>query len=276
MLIARQPSTHMRLLALTTAVVTIVAIASLWAGPAGADPALEALRARGSLRVGVKTSAPPFGSFDAAGRPVGFEIDLARLFARVLFDSDTSVQFVPVTTTTRFELLKEGRVDLLIATVTVTDERRSLAELSDPYFMSASLILVRRASKVEQLSDLTGRRIAVVGKSVQQRDVGELEARAFQVEVVSVADGVRAVKSGQADAFVYDDVEVLRIAQVDPELRVTGSPIRARPYAVAARKGDLGLIRWVNGWLARLRRDGSYGDLWRRYFAPYESWLVGS
>ena len=264
------------MLTLTTAIVTIVAVAALWAAPVWADSSLEALRARGSLRVGVKTTVPPFGSLDAAGRPLGFEIDLARLFARVLFDSDTKVQFVPVTTATRFELLKEGRVDLLVATVTATDERRSQAELSDPYFMSASLILVTRASKVEHLSDLAGRRIAVVAKSVQQRDVGELEARAFQVEVASVADGARAVKSGQVDAFVYDDVEVLRIAQADPGLRAVGSPIRARPYAVAARKGDIGLIRWVNGWLARIRRDGSYGDLWRRYFAPYESRLVGS
>lgn len=276
MLTARQPSTHMRPVGFTTAIVAIVAVAALWAGQAWADSSLEAIRARGSLRVGVKTDAPPFGSLDAAGRPVGFEIDLAKLFARVLFDSDRKVEFMPVTTATRFELLKEGRVDLLVATVTVTEARQSQMELSDPYFMSASLILVTRASKVEKLADLAGRRIAVVRSSIQQRDVGNVQPRASLVEVASVADGTRAVKGGQADALVYDDVEVLRIAQADPELRVTGLPIRARPYAVAARKDDTGLIRWVNGWLARIRRDGSYVDLWRRYFAPYESRLVGS
>jgi polar amino acid transport system substrate-binding protein len=264
------------MLTLATAAVTIVALAALWATPAGADSSLDAIRARGSLRVGVKTDAPPFGSLDAAGRPVGFEIDLARLFARVLFDSDTPTQFVPVTTATRFELLKEGRIDLLVATVTATEERRSQVELSDPYFMSGSLILVRRASTVEQLTDLAGRRVAVVPGSIQQRDVGELQSRASLVEVASVAAGARAVRSGQVDAFVYDDVVLLRLAQVDPALRVAGSPIGARPYAVAAGKGNTGLIRWVNGWLAKIRRDGSYGDLWRRYFAPYESRLVGN
>ena len=116
-------------------------------------------------------------------------------------------------------------------------------ELSDPYFMSASLILVTRASKVEKLADLAGRRIAVVRSSIQQRDVGNVQPGASLVEVESVADGTRAVKGGQVDAFVYDDVVVFRIAQVDPELRVTGLPIRARPYAVAARKNDTGLIR---------------------------------
>ena len=53
---------------------------------------------------------------------------------------------------------------------------------------------------------------------------------------------------------MYDDVVLLKLAQADPALRVTGRPIQPRPFAIAARKGDAELIRWVNGWLARMRR----------------------
>jgi hypothetical protein len=81
---------------------------------AHAESALDDIRARGLLRVGVKTDAPPFGSFDEDGRHVGLEIDLARFFARVLFDDDNRAQLVPVTTETRFGKLQAGRVDLLI------------------------------------------------------------------------------------------------------------------------------------------------------------------
>jgi ABC-type amino acid transport substrate-binding protein len=253
------------------AIALVLALATL----AHAESSLDAIRARGVLRVGVKSDAPPFGSLDVRGRAVGFEIDLLRLLARVLFDDDTRVELVPVTTATRFEILKAGRVDLVAATITVTDERRRLAEFSDPYFMSASLILVPRASTAEELADLGGRRVAVVRGSVQERDVAELQSRALLVGVASVAEGARAVKDGQADAFVYDDVVLLEVAQHDPAFRVIGRPIGPRPYAVAARKGDTELIRWVNGWLAKMRRDGSYGELWRRYFAPFESRLVG-
>jgi ABC-type amino acid transport substrate-binding protein len=245
------------------------------AAVAHAESSLDAIRARGVLRVGVKADAPPFGSLDAAGKPVGFEIDLARFFARILFDDDKRIEFVPVTTATRFETLKAGRVDLVAATITATDERRKLAELSDPYFMSASLVLVARASKADELADLGGRRVAAVRGSVQERDAAEVQPRALPVAVESVAAGAQAVKSGQADAFVYDDVVLLRLAQLDSALRVTGRPIRPRPFAVAARKGDAELIRWVNGWLAKMRRDGSYSALWHRYFAPFESRLVG-
>jgi ABC-type amino acid transport substrate-binding protein len=242
---------------------------------AHAASSLDDIRARGLLRVGVKTDAPPFGSFDEGGRHVGFEIDLARFFGRVLFDDDSRVQLVPVTTGTRFGELQVGRVDLLIATVTATEERQSLTELSEPYFISASLLLVAQESRLDRLSDAAGQRVAVVKGSVQERDVAELQSHAMLITVGSVAEGVHAVKSGQADAFVYDDVVLLDLAQRDAALRVTGAPIRPRPYVAAAQKGDTGLIRWVNGWLAKMRRDGSYSRMWRRYFGPFESHLIG-
>jgi len=241
---------------------------------AHAESSLEAIRARGVIRIGVKTDAPPFGFLDGRGRPAGFEVDLARFLGRVLFDDERRTELVPVTTTTRFPALEAGKVDLLIATVTATEERRRELELSEPYFQSASLMLVPAGSGLEGLGDAGGRRIAVVKGSVQERDVAALQPRALLVPVGSVAEGARAVARGQADAFVYDDVVLLTLAQQDPEFRVTGSPIRPRPYVAVARKGDTGLIRWVNGWLARMRRDGSYDAMWHTYFGPFESRLV--
>jgi ABC-type amino acid transport substrate-binding protein len=240
-----------------------------------AGASVDGIRERGVLRVGVKTDAPPFGWRDARGRQAGFEADLARFFARVLFDDERRAEFVPVTTQTRFDALAQGRVDLVIATVTATAERRGQAELSDAYFNSASLLLVRRGSPLRELADAAGRRVAVVDGSIQQRDLAELGPRAIPAVVESVAAGVRGVRSGLVEAFLYDDVVLLGLAQADSSFRVTGAPIRPRPYAVAARKGDTELIRWVNGWLARMHRDGSYTVLWRRYFQPFESRLVG-
>src|SRR5262249_29018480 len=138
-----------------------------------------------------------------------------------------------------------------------------------------SLLLVLAGSPLARLGDASGRRIAVVKGSVQEHDVPELQPHALVIAVDSVADGARAVKMRQIDALVYDDVVLLMLAQHDPRFRVAGSPVRPRPYVVVARKGDTELIRWVNGWLARMRRDGSYGAMWRKYFGPFESHLVG-
>ena len=254
----------------------VLALALACATSAHAESSLDAVRARGLIRVGVKTDAPPFGFIDARGHPVGFEVDLARFFARVLFDDEGRARLVPVTTSTRFAELQAGRVDLLLATVTATEQRRTVAELSDPYFTSGSLILVARDTRLGTLGEAAGRKVAVVKGSVQEADVAELQPRAILITVGSLAAGAHAVRSGQADAFLYDDVAVLALARRDPALRVTGAPIRPRPYVAAARKEDTGLIRWVNGWLAKMRRDGTYRGLWRRYFTPFESHLVGA
>ena len=254
----------------------VVAVVLAVVTGAHAESSLDDIRARGVLRVGVKTDAPAFGSRDANGRLVGLEIDLTRYLARVLFDDERRARFVPVTTATRFAELHAGRVDLLIATVTATEERRQVAELSEPYFVSASLLLVPAASGVDGIGALAARWVAVIRGSVQERDIAQWQPRALLIGVGSVAEGARAVKGGQADAFVYDDVTLLSLAQHDPALRVTGLPLGPRPYAVAARKGDTGLIRWVNGWLARMRRDGSYVEMWRRHFRAFEGRLVGS
>src|SRR3989475_9600938 len=121
-----------------------------------AESTLDAIRARGVLRVGVKMDAAPFGSLDAAGRPIGFEIELARLFARVLLDDDARVKFVPVTTATRFGILQAGGGELLGATATAAGERREVAGLSDPDLMFASLVPAPPASQREKRAGLGG------------------------------------------------------------------------------------------------------------------------
>src|SRR2546426_7095139 len=120
------------------AVATLLAMGTC----AYAESTLDAIRARGVLRVGAKMDAAPFGSLDAAGRPIGFEIELARLFARVLLDDDARVKFVPVTTATRFGILQAGGIDLLGAPVTAAGERRKLAGLPHPDFIAAAPVLL--------------------------------------------------------------------------------------------------------------------------------------
>src|SRR5215470_3838556 len=143
-----------RLTRTCAAAFAVMAALGTWAH---AESSLDAIRARGVIRIGVKADAPPFGFLDAQGRPVGFEIDLARFLARVLFDDDRRAQLVPVTTATRFGALQTGVVDLLIATITATEERRSQAELSEPYFRSASLMLIPQGSRLENLGAAAGR-----------------------------------------------------------------------------------------------------------------------
>jgi len=248
-------------------------IATLTA-PAGAQSTLETVRKRGKLIAGVKTDFPPFGTVDAAGRNVGFDVDVAHRFARALFNDENQVELVAVTSGNRIPFLQSSKIDVIIATVTITDERRQVVEFSDPYFMSGSLILVPKASAVKSLDDLGGKTVAVIQGAIQDKDVEQLQPKANRLKFGKVSEAVLALKGGRADAYVHDDIVILSLARENTDLKAVGKTFVPRPYGIAVRKGDTEFINWVNAELRRMHTDGTYERLWKKYFADVEQFLL--
>ena len=250
---------------------TVVLGAVDWAE---AQSTLDIVKKRGKLVVGVKTDFPPFGYVDASGKNLGFDVDVAHLFAKALFNDENQVELVAVTSGNRIPFLQSGKIDIIIATVTVTDERRQIVEFSDPYFLSGSLLLVPKASPANSLDDLAGKTVAVVQGAIQDKDVEQLQPKANRLKFGKVSEAVLAVKGGRADAYAHDDILVLTLAKENPDLRAAGKPFIPRPYGIAVRKGDTEFIKWVNAELARMKKDGTYDRLWKKYFADVEANLV--
>src|SRR5437773_5647993 len=239
-----------------------------------AQSTLEIVKKRGKLIAGVKTAFPPFGTIDAAGKNVGFDVDVAHRFAKALFNDENQVELVAVTSGNRIPFLQSGKIDIIIATVTITDERRQVVEFSNPYFMSGSRLLVPKTSTVRRLEDVEGKTVAVVQGAIQDRDVAELVPKANRIKFGKVSEAVLAVKGGRADAYAHDDVLVLTLVRENTDLKAVGKPFMPRPYGIAVRKGDTDFIKWVNGELGKMKKDGMYDRLWKKYFADVESSLV--
>jgi ABC-type amino acid transport substrate-binding protein len=256
--------------------ISLVALAAwlVGAGPAQAQSTLEVVKKRGKLVAGVKTDFPPFGSVDAAGKNMGFDVDMAHLFAKALFNDENQVELVAVTSGNRIPFLQSGKIDIILATVTITDERRQVVEFSDPYFLSGSLLLVPKNSTVNGLEDLAGKTVAVVQGAIQDKDVEQLQPKANRVKFGKVSEAMLAVKGGRADAYAHDDILVLTLVKENPDLRATSKVFMPRPYGIAVRKGDTEFIKWVNGELAKMKKDGTYDRLWKKYFADVEGQLV--
>ena len=258
-------------------IATTAAALALVVGVAGVSEAqstLEVVKKRGKLIAGVKADFPPFGTVDAGGKNVGFDVDVAHLFAKALFNDENQVELVAVTSGNRIPFLQSGKIDIIIATVTVTDERRQVVEFSEPYFLSGSLLLVPKASAARGLEDMAGKTVAVVQGAIQDKDVAELQPKASRLKFGKVSEAVLAVKGGRADAYVHDDIVVLSLAKENPDLKAVGKPFMPRPYGIAVRKGDTEFIQWVNAQLDRMRKDGTYDRLWKKYFADVEANLV--
>ena len=141
-----------------------------------------------------------------------------------------------------------------------------MLEFSDPYFVSASLLLVPAGSPVRGIEDLAGKTVAVIDGSIQEKDLALVAPGAKRLPFKNMVEAVMALKTKKADALCQDDVLILALAKENRDLKAAGKPILPRPYAIAVRKGDLETLRWVNEKLSAMRKDGSYDRLREKYF----------
>jgi len=260
-------------LVLLLTVLTLGLIAAS-ATPAAAQSTLETIKNRGKIIVGVKTDFPPFGSVDASGKNIGFDVDMSYELTRRLLGSPSKVEFVSVTSGNRIPFLQSGKIDIIVATVTVTDERRKVVEFSEPYFLSGELILVPKASPINDLKDLAGKKVAIIQGTITDADIAELVPQANRVKYGKVTEAVLALKAGHVDAYVHDDILMLKLGKENPDLRVTGKTIYPRPYGIAVRKGDTEFIGWVNTQLTNMRNDGTYDRIWKAHVGEFGAFLV--
>lgn len=235
---------------------------------------IDDARRRGRLLAGVKTDFPPFGSVESSGTYAGFDVDIARYLASALFDGEPRVEFVPVTTGDRIPFLYAGWIDMIIATMTITDERRQVLEFSDPYFITGGLLLVRKESPLNGIEDLAGKTVAVIEGAIQAKDLEQLAPKAKQEKFEKVTQAIGALKEGKVDAFAQDAILVLDLAKEEKDFRVAGKAFIPRPYAIAVPKGDVVSVAWVNKQLNRMKSDGTYERLWKKYFGEFEANLV--
>jgi len=165
------------------------------------SPTLDRINKNGVIRVGVKTDYKPFGYLDPSGKIVGFEVDLAAGVARRL---NAKLELVPVQTANRIEFLQQGRIDLMIATMTVNDQRRKVVGVIEPfYYAGGTSLLVRKSSTIKRWEDLRGRAICGTQGAYYNRPVAT-QYGANIVAFPGTTEALNALLTGACEGFVQD------------------------------------------------------------------------
>ncbi len=182
--------------------VTLVCFASLSAEKTSAA-SLEEIRSKGVLAAGVKADYPPFGFRDKDGQIAGLEPELAADLARRL---GVNLRMVPVLSSNRFDLLRNGTVDLVIATLSVTSERRKEAAIIDPpYYAAGAGILAPHGIQIEEVTELGDRKLCVVEGNIFFL---ELQSQFPTVKVLvfkDVPSAERALLEGHCEGFFFNE-----------------------------------------------------------------------
>src|SRR5215218_5764782 len=133
-------------------------------------PALPAnIKARKRFIVGVKCDAPPFGYINVKGQNAGFDVEVARWFARFAFGRENRVSFTCAPTPAREPLLTTDRADLVISTFTYTADRDTRIDFSRAYYKATGRLLVKNESSIKSLSDRERDRVATKDGSIYDR-----------------------------------------------------------------------------------------------------------
>lgn len=233
---------------------------------ADADAAVANIRARGRLIVGLDIGSNLFSFRDPiTGEITGFDVDIAGEIARDIFGGPSHVEYRILSADERITALQKSRVDVVVKTMTITCERRKLINFSTVYLDANQRILAPRDSPIAKVSDLSGKRVCVARGTTSLRRVREIAPPPIIVSVVNWADCLVAMQQRQIDAVSTDDTILAGLVEEDPYLHIVGPNMANQPYGIGINLENTGLVRFVNGTLERIRGDGTWNTLYRKW-----------
>ena len=214
----------------------------------------------GKIRIGIKFDQPGLG-FKKSGTYVGFDVDVAKYVAKKLGYSEDEIVWKEAPSKQREAMLQNGDVDMILATYSITDERKNAVSFAGPYFVAGQDLLVRKDDhSINGPEDLNGKRLCSVTGSTSAATVKEKFASEVQLmEQPGYAECATALFSGIVDAVTTDDIILAGLASASRgKLRVVGKPFTQEYYGVGIKKGDTALAKKINAAITEMIKDGSW------------------
>ena len=192
---------------------------------------------RGYIKVGINVDAKPFGFIDEKGDVTGYDAELARYVARYILGNPDRVQFVSVTPNNRMLKVSTGEVDIVIATMTITPQRREIIDFSVPYDAAGQAILVKTSSAITSLTDLNGANVGVIWGTTAEKNMQKMVPTANLIGFKSYNNAYVALKNGSINAITSDDTILSRFAIEDSTVKMLPKRYSREPYGIGFKKG---------------------------------------
>ncbi len=222
------------------------------------------LAAAGSITVGTKFDQPLFGLVGPDGTPVGFDVEIAKMIAGELGIGEDDIEWVETVSANREPFIQDGRVDIVVATYTINDERKEVVDFAGPYYEAGQALMVRADDdSINGPDDLAGKTVCSVDGSTP---AGNIEANYPEADLVTFSaytDCLDPLRNGQVDAVTTDNVILGGyVAESPDDFKIAGEPFTAEPYGIGLAKGDDTFRSWINDVLEASFADGRWVEAW--------------
>ena len=242
---------------------------------------LDKIKMTKTITMGYRESSFPFSYISEDKKPAGYSVDLCMHIAAGLQQqlgfADLPINWMVVTPANRLAMVVNGTVDLECGSTTNTLSRQEQVDFSYMTFVDGGSLLVHSNANINRLSDMAGKRVAVVPETTTEKVMAEaLQKAKLTVQMIKVkehADGIAALESGTADAYASDRVILIGLAMTskDPtKLAIADQYFSYEPYGLMLRRGDADFRLAVNRVLARLYRSGEIVPVYERWFGSFE------
>jgi len=233
-----------------------------------------------SITIAYRADATPFSFTDDKQQVVGFSIDLCKrvvnMIERQIKVPGLQVKWLPVTIQTRFDAVAKGQADMECSSSTVTLSRLKLVDFSSYIFLETTSLLTRSGSGLRSLSDMSGKRIAVVSGTTNERAVkSQLARREINATVMPFAtrdEAFAALEDGKADAFASDRLLLVGAgirAREPKSFNILSDELSFEPYGIVLPRGDSDFRLAVNTALSHLYGSGEIVEIFGRWFRQF-------
>ncbi|WP_111560093.1 transporter substrate-binding domain-containing protein [Paracoccus sediminilitoris] len=225
---------------------------------------LSAIEDAGTVKIGMLVDFPPFGIQDNSGNPDGYDADVAKALGEYL---GVDTQIVPVTGPNRIPYLLSGQVDVLVASLGITEERAQKVDFSDPYAGISIAVYGDKGVELTEAAGLDGQAIAVTRASTQDSGVTAVAPETAQIQRFDDdATAVQALMSGQVKLIGASNIVMSQIAQATGDRFDKKFDLSSQVQGIAVAPGSDALLEKVNAFVAEAKTDGTLDGI-------HEKWL---
>lgn len=236
------------------------------------DTTWQAMQERGTWRIGLDPSFPPFEMLDQAGRPVGYDVDLALALAKTW---GLEAEIVAVGFDSLPDTLKAGKIDSIVSAYPFDERLTQDFAFSAPYFDAGVRLAVRAGSPIATVADLSGRRVGVEWGSMGDMLGRQMQRDGVDVTLVSLetpADLLDALASKQeVDAILIDNVALRQAQGAGRQIVAVDEPLESVPYVIVMPRRAAELHRNLDVSLQSLQAEGHLADLESTWFSDQQT-----
>lgn len=221
-----------------------------------ASSSIDEIKERGKIRIGVFSDKAPFGYVDSEGNNQGFDVYIAKRFAKDLLGDESKVEFVLVDAASRVAYLESKKVDIIMANFTVTDERKEKVDFANPYMKVSLGIVSPDGSVITSADEMKGKKIIVAKGTTAQTFMAKEYPDVELIKFDQYSEIFQALKDKRGDAILSDNTEVIAWAKENPGFTVGVPSLGSQDtIAPAVTKGNTELLEWINSELETIGKE---------------------